>query len=444
MLRLEVIDFIDQTNQSLVARVPESGTAAIQYGAQLIVQQNQEAVFFRDGRAMDTFGPGRHTLTTANVPILTKILTSPWQKSPFQACVYFVGKQTFLDQRWGTRQPITLRDKDFGMVRLRGFGKFAYRVADASLLINSVVGTQGRLTTEEVIGYLRDTIVSSLTDLLASSGIPLLDLPMKFDEISAAARLKLSSDFALLGLELIQFMVSNISPPEEVQKAIDARSSMAAVGDLRSYTIFQAANGMAAAGQNAGSAGMGMGVGLGMVIPNVVQQALQSNAAPSSAPVATPTTTNPAASRIDFSSLQPAAAAPTPKDLILNLSKQNGWTVQPQGEGLELVVPLGSLRRQRLMIELDKKDGDGHALISIWTSCGTVQQQNAMSLLRYNDQLVHGAFALRRQGDAELLVLRENLIADTADPLEITKAISAIAWQADQVEQQLTGMTDQL
>ncbi len=248
MLRLEVIDFVDQGNQALVARVPESGTAAIQYGAQLIVQQNQEAVFFRDGRAMDVFGPGRHTLTTANVPILTKILTSPWQKSPFQACVYFVGKQTFLDQRWGTRQPITVRDKDFGIVRLRGFGKFAYRVADSGMLINNVVGTQGRFTTEEIIGYLRDIIVSSLSDLLATAGIPMLDIPAKFDELSAAARLKLSTEFAQYGLELLQFMISSISPPEEVQKAIDARSSMSAVGDLRSYTIFQAANGMAAAG----------------------------------------------------------------------------------------------------------------------------------------------------------------------------------------------------
>ena len=119
MFRLEVIDFIDQTGSTVVARVPHAGTAAIKLGAQLIVQQNQQAIFYRDGRALDIFGPGRHTLTTANVPILTSLLTIPWERSPFQACVYFVGMQRFIDQGWGTRQPITMRDPDFGMVRLR-------------------------------------------------------------------------------------------------------------------------------------------------------------------------------------------------------------------------------------------------------------------------------------------------------------------------------------
>src|SRR5205085_8141487 len=134
----------------------------IKLGAQLIVQPNQEAVFVRSGKALDKFSSGRYTLTTFNVPILTRLLTIPWEKSPFQAQVYFIGLQTFVDQKWGTRQPITLRDKDFGLVRLRGNGKFAFRVADSNKLLDELVGTQGKYTTEEISSYLKDLIVSRL------------------------------------------------------------------------------------------------------------------------------------------------------------------------------------------------------------------------------------------------------------------------------------------
>jgi len=436
VFRLEVIDHIDQTNQSLVARVPESGTAAIQYGAQLIVQQSQEAIFFRDGRAMDCFGPGRTTLTTANIPIIGRILTAPFEKSPFQACVYFIGKQTFIDQRWGTRNPITLRDPQFGIVRMRGYGKFAYRVADGALLLNTIVGTQGKLTTDEIVNYLRDIIVAGLTDLLATSGIGLLDMPSRMDDLSAAARIKLGEQFSKYGLELTEFFISNISPPDEVQKAIDAKSSMMVLGDLRSYTMYATGNAIQAAG-NAGIGGSPLGFGLGMMLPQILQQQQIGQATASIiAPAPDP------AQNLDFSAAKPTS----PEDLLTQLqrmAKQFGWTIEEtEKNSYSAVVPLGSSRRQKVYLELDRKDNEGNRVLGIWSTCGTINPSAAMTVLRNNDSVVHGAFAIRRMPEGDVLVLRSNLLADLTDPGEMAKIVSAVAWQADQVEQQLSGVTD--
>ena len=441
MFRLEVIDYIDQANQSLVARVPETGTAAIQYGAQLNVQQSQEAIFFRDGRAMDSFGPGRYTLTTANIPIIGRILTAPFEKSPFQACVYFVGKQTFIDQRWGTRNPITLRDPQFGVVRLRGYGKFAYRVADGSLLLNTLVGTQGKFTTEEIVNYLRDIIVAGLTDLLATAGIGLLDMPSKMDEISAAARVKLGDQFSKYGLELTEFFISNISPPEEVQKAIDAKSSMMVLGDLRSYTMYATGNAIQAAG-NAG-AGSPLGFGLGMMLPQILQQQPGGQVPVGQVPVASVVPqSNAAPPLLDFSGAKPASAS----DLLAQLqqiAKQFGWTLDEADKNVfSAIVPLASARRQKVYVELDRKDNDGNRVLGVWSTCGTINPSAAMTVLRNNDAVVHGAFAIRRIQDSDVLILRSNLLADLTDAGEMAKIISAIAWQADQVEQQLSGAAD--
>ena len=156
-------------------------------------------------------------LSTANIPVLTSILTIPWERSPFQACVYFVGKQRFIDQGWGTRQPITMRDPEFGIVRLRGFGKFSFRVVDSALLVNEIVGTQGKLTSQQITEYLRDIVVSGLSDMLATANIGLLQMASKFDELGAAARLKIGEQFKKIGLEMTDMIINNISPPEEVK-----------------------------------------------------------------------------------------------------------------------------------------------------------------------------------------------------------------------------------
>ena len=275
---LEVIEWLDDTGKEMVHRFEMGGE--IKVGAQLVVQETQWAVFFRDGKALDVFGPGRHTLTTLNVPLLSKLINLPFGgTSPFRADVYYVNRKVFTDMKWGTKEPVLFRDTEFQMIRLRAFGKYAVRVAEPQLFIATYVGSAGVQDSDGVESYTKDMIVARLNDVLGENMKTILDLAKVYDELSEALKARVRDDFKKYGLELVDFLIGAITPPEEVQKVIDERSGMAAVGNMNTYMQFKAAKSMEEAAKNtsggaAGGMGLGMGAGMGMMIPGMVGQAM--------------------------------------------------------------------------------------------------------------------------------------------------------------------------
>ncbi len=281
---MAILDLVQHPNEypdEIVHRVPESGAGEFRLGSQLVVREAQQAVFVRDGKALDVFGPGRHTLSTNNIPLLGGLIGLPFGgDSPFTAEVFFVAMREFLDMKWGTPQPLVYRDQEFGMIRLRAHGTYAIRVENPQLFVNQVVGSRSSYGVNDLDEYLKSIIINQFNDLLGETHKSILDLQGITLELATTAQNALANAFTQLGLRLITFQISGITPPDEVLQKIDERSGMAAVGDMAAYTQFQAAQAMRDAAQNEGGggaaatgAGLGAGMAMGQAMANALQQA---------------------------------------------------------------------------------------------------------------------------------------------------------------------------
>ncbi len=264
---IDIIQWTDDTPDTLVYRFPRYENE-IKYNAQLVVRQSQAAVFVNQGKVADVFLSGQYQLNTRNLPILSTLMG--WKygfNSPFKAEVYFVSLQNFTNLKWGTKNPVIVRDPEFGPVRLRAFGTYVVKIMEPGRFIHEITGTQGQFSLDGIVEQLRNLIVSRFSDLLGEKKIPVLDLTANYDELSSHLTRTIAPEFVAYGLEITKLLVENISLPASVEEALDKKSSMGIVGDLDDYFKFQSANAMAAAAENPGgdaSAGVGMGMGFAM------------------------------------------------------------------------------------------------------------------------------------------------------------------------------------
>ena len=283
---IEIIEWLDDSNDTLVYRFPVYNQE-IKMGAQLTVRENQVALFVNEGQAADLFTPGRYELNTQNIPIMTTL--RGWKygfQSPFKAEVYFFNTRTFTDLKWGTSNPVMMRDPEFGMIRVRAFGTYAMRVKDAKTFFQTVVGTQGMTTTDDILGQLRSTIISRLSDAISEAKIAAIDMASHYDELSSKARTTLAPEFEHFGLELSKFFIENVSLPEEVEAAIDQRTKLGVLGDrMQQYTQMQTADSIKVAAANPGGlAGAGVGLGAGVAMGQAMGQGFGAQAAGGAAP----------------------------------------------------------------------------------------------------------------------------------------------------------------
>jgi membrane protease subunit (stomatin/prohibitin family) len=279
---MEVIEFLDNNGDTMVQRVPDNSSGEFKFGAQLIVRESQKAVFFRDGKSLDVFSAGRHVLKTQNIPILTNLITSIGygEDSPFKSEVYFLNIKLFRNLKWGTKEPIIFRDSELKMIRLRSYGAFSITIKEPSLFLNKVVGTQGIFRDSDISDYLKSIILQKLHVTLGQHIKTVFDLPLHFDNLSILVKNSLNLEFEGLGLELHDFLINSVSVPPEVQKMIDTRSGMSAVGNMDEFMKFQMGQSMEKAAENpTGNAGEGMGLGtglgMGFMIPQMMNQTMQ-------------------------------------------------------------------------------------------------------------------------------------------------------------------------
>ncbi|MGG7566646.1 SPFH domain-containing protein [Rhodovulum sp. DZ06] len=338
---IDVIEWTDSTDDTMVWRFQRHGNE-IKYGAKLTVREGQAAVFVHEGQMADVFTPGMYMLETNNMPILTSL--QHWDhgfSSPFKSEIYFVNTTRFQDQRWGTRNPITMRDPEFGPVRLRAFGTYAIRVADPGLFLREVVGTDGEFTTDEITEQLRNIIVARFSNAVAGAGIPVLDLAANTDRLGEVIRERIAPEMAEYGVAVTSLTVENVSLPAEVEKALDKRTSMGVIGNLDAYQKFQAAEAMEAAASTPGSAmseGMGLGMGLaaGQAMSGAMGGAMGGGA-------------QHAAPQAPATGATPPPPPPPPVERVWHLA-ENGQTSGPFSRAdLGRMVTAGTFRRDTLV-----------------------------------------------------------------------------------------------
>jgi membrane protease subunit (stomatin/prohibitin family) len=334
---IDVIEWTDASRDTMVYRFERYGNE-IKYGAKLTVREGQMAVFIHEGQLADVFGPGMYMLETNNMPLMTSL--QHWDhlfNSPFKSEVYFINTRRFTGLKWGTQNPVMLRDPEFGALRLRAFGSYTIRVADPVPFMREIVGTDGDFTQDKVAGQIRNIIVQKVSRVLAASGIPALDMAANTQELSDVVSKAIAPTLSEYGLEMAEMYIENISLPPEVEKVLDQRTSMGIVGDLNKFTQFSAAQAMSKAaeggdGSMGAGIGAGMGMGMGMAMANAMgaQQAASAQPAASAPPPPPPPVSEPMWHIAETGQMrgpvaQSALAGQITRDTLVWTEGQSGW-----------------------------------------------------------------------------------------------------------------------